>query len=109
MTKTPYTSGTRERLIERLRRQAIAIQNGHRRPASPAPRGPVTTAAPLRRKAPPMRTGVARAPGRISLMGGGTDLPGFYERHGGAVVSLAIPLTANATICERHTGLELVS
>ena len=31
MTKTPYTSGTRERLIERLRRQAMAIQNGHRR------------------------------------------------------------------------------
>jgi excisionase family DNA binding protein len=31
MTKTPYTSGTRERLIERLRRQAMAMQNGHRR------------------------------------------------------------------------------
>ena len=31
MTKTPYTSGTRERLIERLRRQALATQNGHRR------------------------------------------------------------------------------
>jgi excisionase family DNA binding protein len=31
MTKTPYTSGTRERLIERLRRQATAVQNGHRR------------------------------------------------------------------------------
>ena len=31
MGKTPYTSGTRERLIERLRRQAIAMQNGYRR------------------------------------------------------------------------------
>jgi excisionase family DNA binding protein len=31
MTKTPYTSGTRERLIDRLRRQAMAVQNGHRR------------------------------------------------------------------------------
>ena len=31
MGKTPYTSGTRERLIERLRRQAVATQSGHRR------------------------------------------------------------------------------
>jgi excisionase family DNA binding protein len=31
MPKTPYTSGTRERLIERLRRQAMAMQSGHRR------------------------------------------------------------------------------
>jgi len=31
MGKTPYTSGTRERLIERLRRQAVAMQNGYRR------------------------------------------------------------------------------
>jgi D-glycero-alpha-D-manno-heptose-7-phosphate kinase len=56
-----------------------------------------------------MRTVVSRAPGRISLAGGGTDLPAFYERHGGAVVSFAIPLAANASICERPTGLELVS
>ena len=31
MGKTPYTSGTRDRLIERLHRQAVAMQNGHRR------------------------------------------------------------------------------
>lgn len=31
MSKAPYSSGTRERLIERLRRQAMAMQNGHRR------------------------------------------------------------------------------
>jgi excisionase family DNA binding protein len=31
MGKAPYTSGTRERLIERLRRQSIAMANGHRR------------------------------------------------------------------------------
>lgn len=31
MGKAPYTSGTRERLIERLRRQSVAMQNGHRR------------------------------------------------------------------------------
>lgn len=33
---------------------------------------------------------VARAPYRISLVGGGTDFPKFFERHGGAVVSFAI-------------------
>ena len=31
MTKAPYTSITRERLIERLRRQALAMANGQRR------------------------------------------------------------------------------
>ncbi len=30
MGKTPYSSGTRDRLIDRLRRQAMAMQNGHR-------------------------------------------------------------------------------
>jgi D-glycero-alpha-D-manno-heptose-7-phosphate kinase len=33
---------------------------------------------------------IARAPVRISFAGGGTDLPGYYERHGGMVVSTAI-------------------
>jgi excisionase family DNA binding protein len=28
---TPVSSGTRDRLIERLRRQAVAMQNGYRR------------------------------------------------------------------------------
>ena len=56
-----------------------------------------------------MRIVVARAPGRVSLAGGGTDLPGFYEQHGGAVVSFAIPSTATASISERANGLDLVS
>jgi D-glycero-alpha-D-manno-heptose-7-phosphate kinase len=56
-----------------------------------------------------MRTFVARAPGRVSLAGGLTDLPAYYERHGGAVVSLAIRRAATATISERVSGLELVS
>ena len=33
---------------------------------------------------------IARAPVRISFGGGGTDLPAYYERHGGMVVSTAI-------------------
>lgn len=33
---------------------------------------------------------LVRAPVRISLAGGGTDLPSYYERYGGVVVSAAI-------------------
>lgn len=33
---------------------------------------------------------IARAPVRISLAGGGTDLPSYYEKYGGCVVSTAI-------------------
>ena len=33
---------------------------------------------------------ISSAPFRITLAGGGTDLPAFYEKHGGAVTSMAI-------------------
>lgn len=33
---------------------------------------------------------IVRSPVRISFGGGGTDLPGYYERHGGSVLSVAI-------------------
>jgi len=33
---------------------------------------------------------ITRTPVRISFAGGGTDIPGFYEEHGGAVVSITI-------------------
>ena len=33
---------------------------------------------------------LTRSPLRISLGGGGTDLPSFYEKYGGYVVSAAI-------------------
>lgn len=33
---------------------------------------------------------IVRSPVRISFGGGGTDLPAYYERHGGAVLSAAI-------------------
>lgn len=36
------------------------------------------------------RTLIARAPLRISLAGGGTDLPAYYEKYGGMVVSTTI-------------------
>ena len=33
---------------------------------------------------------LSRTPLRISFVGGGTDIPNFYQRHGGAVISTAI-------------------
>ncbi len=33
---------------------------------------------------------ISRAPLRITLAGGGTDIPQFYEKHGGSVTSMAI-------------------
>lgn len=33
---------------------------------------------------------ISRTPLRVSFVGGGTDLPSFYERHGGAVLSMSI-------------------
>ncbi|MGH2830105.1 MAG: GHMP kinase [Actinomycetota bacterium] len=52
---------------------------------------------------------VGRAPARVSLVGGGTDLPAYYERHGGAVVSLAVSLYAYGQASPRMSDLELVS
>jgi D-glycero-alpha-D-manno-heptose-7-phosphate kinase len=43
---------------------------------------------------------------RISFAGGGTDLPGYYERHGGLVVSTAIDRYVYATI-EVHNDAEV--
>src|SRR5262245_13287400 len=33
---------------------------------------------------------ISRAPFRVSLLGGGTDFPEFFRRHGGAVLVTAI-------------------
>jgi D-glycero-alpha-D-manno-heptose-7-phosphate kinase len=43
----------------------------------------------------------ARAPLRISFLGGGTDLPHYYEEHGGAVLSSTITRYACATVYPR--------
>lgn len=53
---------------------------------------------------------IARAPYRITLGGGGTDLPSFYEKHGGFVFAMAIDkylsIIINPTIIDRHIRLE---
>ncbi len=47
---------------------------------------------------------ISRTPLRISFVGGGTDLPGFYERHGGAVVSTAVDKWIHVIVARRFEG-----
>ncbi len=47
---------------------------------------------------------VSKTPLRISFVGGGTDLPSFYERHGGAVVSTAIDKWIHVAVSRRFEG-----
>ena len=44
----------------------------------------------------------ARAPLRISFAGGGTDLPSYYEAHGGTVLCSTINRYASVTLCPRR-------
>ena len=60
---------------------------------------------------------ITRTPFRITLGGGGTDLPSFYRAHGGFIVAVAIDkymfLNVNTPILDdkvrvRYTNSELV-
>lgn len=44
---------------------------------------------------------ISRTPLRVSFVGGGTDLPGFADAHGGAVVSTAIDKYVHVIVTER--------
>ena len=46
----------------------------------------------------------ASAPLRISFVGGGTDFPHYFERHGGAVLSATIDHAAHVRIVPRSDG-----
>jgi D-glycero-alpha-D-manno-heptose-7-phosphate kinase len=50
---------------------------------------------------------VAHAPLRLSFGGGGTDLPAYYERYGGLVVSSAIGAACHVRI-EQHPGNDVL-
>jgi D-glycero-alpha-D-manno-heptose-7-phosphate kinase len=53
---------------------------------------------------------IARAPVRISFGGGGTDLPAFYERHGGLVVSTAIRSYVYTILTpDKSNGVQIIS
>ena len=47
---------------------------------------------------------IVRSPVRISFAGGGTDLPAYYARFGGAVLSTAINKYFYTILCKRHDG-----
>src|SRR4051794_7372259 len=47
---------------------------------------------------------VSKTPLRISLVGGATDLPAFYERHGGAVVATSIDKYVHVAVARRFEG-----
>lgn len=47
---------------------------------------------------------ISRTPLRISFVGGGTDLPDFYEEHGGAVVSTTIDKWVRVIVAARFEG-----
>lgn len=56
-----------------------------------------------------MRAARATAPVRLDFAGGWTDVPPFSVREGGAVVSAAIALTAEAEVLPGGAGLTLVA
>jgi D-glycero-alpha-D-manno-heptose-7-phosphate kinase len=47
---------------------------------------------------------VSRTPLRVSFVGGGTDLPDFYEEHGGAVVSTSVDKWIRVIVAPRFEG-----
>jgi D-glycero-alpha-D-manno-heptose-7-phosphate kinase len=47
---------------------------------------------------------ISRTPLRVSFVGGGTDVPQFYDEHGGAVVSTAIDKWIHVVVSRRFEG-----
>jgi D-glycero-alpha-D-manno-heptose-7-phosphate kinase len=47
---------------------------------------------------------ISRTPLRLSFVGGGTDLPDFYDRHGGAVVSTTLDKWIHVIVAPRFEG-----
>jgi D-glycero-alpha-D-manno-heptose-7-phosphate kinase len=52
---------------------------------------------------------VSRTPLRVSFIGGGTDLPDYFEEHGGAVVSTSIDKWIHVIVAPRFEGNVRVS
>lgn len=47
---------------------------------------------------------ISRTPLRLSFVGGGSDLPDFYEEHGGAVVSTTLDKWVHVVVAPRFEG-----
>src|SRR4029079_18461673 len=90
------------RLLPRLRRRASTARGGARR----RPGRPPRRRAALRRLDAPGPRGeadmiITRSPLRVSLGGGGTDLPSYYRRHGGFLMAAAIDKYIYITVHRR--------
>ena len=46
---------------------------------------------------------ISRTPLRVSFFGGGSDLPSYYRRHGGAVLSAAIDKSVYVTVSRKFS------
>lgn len=52
---------------------------------------------------------ISRTPLRVSFLGGGSDLPAYYRRHGGAVLSTAIDKAVYVTVSKKFDDAVRVS
>ena len=52
---------------------------------------------------------ISRTPLRVSFFGGGSDLPAYYRRHGGAVLSTAIDKSVYVTVSRKFDDAVRVS
>jgi len=52
---------------------------------------------------------ISRTPLRVSFLGGGSDLPAYYRRHGGAVLSMAIDKSVYVTVSRKFDDAVRVS
>lgn len=52
---------------------------------------------------------ISRTPLRVSFLGGGSDLPAYYRRHGGAVLSTAIDQSVYVTVSRKFDNAVRVS
>ena len=52
---------------------------------------------------------ISRTPLRVSFLGGGSDLPSYYRRHGGAVLSTAIDHSVYVTVSRKFDNAVRVS
>lgn len=52
---------------------------------------------------------ISRTPLRVSFFGGGSDLPAYYRRHGGAVLSTAIDKSVYVTVSKKFDDAVRVS
>ena len=48
---------------------------------------------------------ISKTPLRMSFVGGGSDLPAFYRKYGGVVVSTAINKFVYVTVNEKFDGV----